>query len=350
MLLCTLFVCSLVWAEEKPETVERPNEQQLAKGRVTVNEKYGAEARQATTPERKTELAKKLLQESWGVKDAAERYMVVDSARRLYIGAGDIRGMWNVIDRQNSWFTGDKLNGWDLRFESVLAFFQANTMLEKREDLADFVFVEVRGSFASQFTIDVADKGTLTLVTISEPLDADRKRMAKALRLTYEQWRKDAAKYEAADEKLIEKENDRAANLQMAKFHATISESWLGARIHLAKSGLTGLKAALAADERADNSGGPNFDLNLTAATAWLDWAEKAKDVDPELVAGIKIRAKRQYRLAAEYGRGAKKTAAEDGIAKLVNVRDSFVWRENTIIKAEIDGKRAPPPPPQPEL
>ncbi|QDU29803.1 hypothetical protein ETAA8_49180 [Anatilimnocola aggregata] len=307
-----------------------PSEDALTAARAQILEIFGKEAKAANKPELKYALARKMDKLARETKDdPAGCYVLLDNARKLFIGAGEVSPALRAVQNLTTSYRFEPKESRDLFAATYSALADATLAPEQRDSLADKLKIEIDTAVLTQ-QIEYADQLSLLGLKVTSRLkDLEKKRQASQQRTAVVKLKNEYAEYERALATLAGNPTDAAANLIAGKFVCTMQQDWKKGRAHLAAAGIESLQSVLPTDQVADGDNGEpdSADLQLAAAEAWFDWADNTKGVDLELIALAKIRAKYWYRQAVSALTGLSKAKAEKRIKELSAVPDTAAPR-----------------------
>ncbi|QDU27411.1 hypothetical protein ETAA8_24980 [Anatilimnocola aggregata] len=304
-------------AIEPTQLLAVPDEALLMKARVAVFDVFGAAAKQATKPELKVKVAQDMLKLASETKDdLAAEYVLLDNARKLLIGAGDVQLALAAVAQMEQRFMDPAR---EIRTTTLTALADANLSPEAREQLVNVTLAAMDAATqARQFSL--TEQLSLLAVRVSTKLkDADARKAVAQRRTEVVRLRQQVTIFEAAQETLKSSPSDAAANLVIGKFLCFLLHDFAAGRTHLIAGDLPELAEAAKLDLAADQ--GTPAD-KVAAANAWLKWVEGAKGTDKDLTSAAQVRAKARYREALPSLTGLEKVKVEKWLADLAAVAD----------------------------
>lgn len=179
-------------SESPAPTQGLPDEQALAAARAQVLEMFGAEARAATNPDLKSQLADKMMKLA-GEKngDPATRYVLYDNARKLYVGAGSVYHARQAAQDLSSAFRMKAAEHQDLIFATYTALSDAKLTDQQREQLQDMLGTSVAVHIREKEVKEADQVSLLRMKVVARLSDVELKRKvsqqrAEALQLKTE--------------------------------------------------------------------------------------------------------------------------------------------------------------------
>lgn len=329
-----------------------PDEKALIAARTQILEVFGKEAKAATKPELKVELADKMDKLAGDTPDdPAVRYVLLDNARKLYIGAGEVERALSATQNLTQWYRVGQKGTIDLYVASYQALAEATLTPEQRELLAQRLRGDLEAAIRNQ-QIELADPVSLLYVKVAGRLkDGEEKRLATQQRTAVIKLKAEVAEFEKAQAALAADPKDAAANLTVGKYLCGVQGDWQKGRPHLAAGGLESLQSVIAADAAAEAAEGNAGEPKLAAADEWFAWADNAKGTDAELIALGKARAKHWYRAVVDSLTGLSRAKVDKRLEELASIADVDVPRapptataKTTPAKTSTPAKSSPPP------
>ena len=121
-------------AADPVEKLAVPEAAALDKARKELVDVFGTEAKAATTPEKKSELAKRMMQVAVDSKeDPAVQYALLDNARKLLMTAGEAGEALGAVDSLAALF---QLDPWPLKIETATGLSDATVPPPVRDEIA----------------------------------------------------------------------------------------------------------------------------------------------------------------------------------------------------------------------
>jgi serine/threonine protein kinase len=279
-----------------------PSEQARTQASELMRDTFEADLAQANTPDKKGELAKRLLSVARDISDdPAGRYVILEEATRLAADSGEFATGLAAIDSMAHSF---QIDAWSKKVDWLAACAEAAKSAEQRRAAATEAFELAKtADDAAQFAI--ADR--LCTLAETEGKKAAPFPLIKQIRI----FAADVTKrleahtvYEAAKQKLAADGSDRQANLTVGRYECFVIGNWSDGLAKLAICSDTKLQALAAKELAAPTSP----DQLVEVADGWHDLAE----IESEQSAGrIHLHAAEWYEKAARDATGLLKTKAE---------------------------------------
>lgn len=296
-------------AEPSPEAVRLPTAEEIEAAQVKVIEIFGGEARQAARPEQKLALAQRMSQvASETNNDLAVRYALLDAARKLYSGAGEVDLALATVVALADEFEED---GWELRLSTFTAMSDAPLPTARRDHLASVLVMLVDQAVAEEEFASADEFARLAVKVGNRSSDVNVRRLVVQKRSELTRLKDMWQAVEQARGKLEADANDPVANLVVGKFLCFVVADFEQGIPHLVRSGREPFAAAALADQLAAQ--GPPEEAGK-AGDSWYALAESVKTSDKELVAGALLRARHWYQRVVPQLSGLDKARIEKRI------------------------------------
>lgn len=314
MLLCLLPAAICPGQEESPsvapavvERVPLPGAAEREKALQLVRELYKSDFESARKPAERVELALKILQQSAEVEQPAERFTLLDVARKIAAGAGGVEATLQALTQLEAQFKFDSLPA---RSDSLKELVRANLSLDDRKRVAqEFVRASElatendRYDFALQLLVDA--QTSLRRVRDPNLLKTLNEHVAAARQL-----KSDYSKVTPALDQLKSSPENVEANLTAGRFYCLSKGDWeLGLPL-LAKGGSKTL-GALAK-------------LDLTRPASSADQLKLADGYRAESLSAtgsaqkqLEYRAAHWYRVALPNLNGLEKSRVEKALGEM---------------------------------
>jgi hypothetical protein len=206
---------------------------------------FDAEIKAARTPQDKTALVQKLLQQASREEEAATKYALLDMAGQSAVEAGDAEGALKANEQLASAFHVD---GEARLLEVFGQLSAANVPADKRRALVESM-LDAIGHAASEERFKAAsDLLGLATKTVAKFNDLETRRSVTALRERVDQLRAWSEEADKARTVLADMPDDAAANKALGRYLCFGQEDWENGLPHLAKSDDAKLKAAAVLD------------------------------------------------------------------------------------------------------
>jgi hypothetical protein len=305
---------------------EVPGEEAITAARAQILEIFGNDAKAAVKPEQKATLADTMDDLARDTRDnPTVRFVLMDSARKLYIGAGEVAQALQTTQRLLDAYAFDQQRRQDLLVATSTALADGNLATEQRELLAKQLHDDVETAMNQQ-QWELADQLSAVRVKVATRLrDVEDRRLANQQRTVVVKAKTEFLEFTKVQTALAADPTNTNANLTAGKFLCSVQRNWKKGRPHLAAAGIDSLKEVLATDEAAEAGAeeADAGDLRLAAGDSWFNWAESAKGVEADLVILAKVRAKYWYRVAADSLVGLNRAKAEKRLKELASVADN---------------------------
>ncbi|MBC7856873.1 MAG: hypothetical protein IAF94_25865, partial [Pirellulaceae bacterium] len=289
-----------------------PDAAALDKARKELVEVFGAEARAATTAEKKSELAKRMLQVAEdSQEDHAVQYALFDNARKLLVTAGDAEQALAAVDSLALQFEVDP---WPLKVETASTLSDVNALPAARDQIASRLLAAVDEAISDQRFSAAEDFARLATKVSAKGKDLELRKTISQKRTDLARLKQHFAKVEEARAKLAADANDREANQVIGRFVALGVGDFENGIPYLAKGGDNLFVAAAAADVKASVL---EKGAALAAADAWHKVAEAIKGDDKSASAMAMRRARDWYEAAAAETQGLEKARIEKRLKEL---------------------------------
>jgi len=242
----------------------------IERGASAVDEVFGADIKAADTPEKKTTLARKLIDAAAEERDANNRYALLIRGRDLAIEAGDVTTAAAAIDVLDA---GYQVDGLKLRTEMVTATQKVARSPERRKAIVSYAGDELVAEAIKAERYDAArTMAELALTTARLVNDQNLQREAGAKLSQVREVESAWQELRPALATLTERPEDPEANLKVGRFHCLVRGDWDKGLPLLAK----GSDAALRDAAKLDLAGAATLDRQVAAGDAWWVAAENA--------------------------------------------------------------------------
>ena len=314
--------------QEAAKKAKIPDDKAQAEAMALVREVYKEEYGQATTAEKKAELAEKLLHKARDSKDdPTNQFVLLRVARDLAAQAGDCDTAFHAIEEMAAAFSIDTL---EMNVQALTKAASVTKKTDGQEQIVEAALTVINQAVA-QDKYDVADRlGRLALTAAHKARDAALVRRTQARIKEIATAAKAFEEVEAAMKTLEEKPLDAEANLVVGKHLCFMKGNWKQGRSMLALGGDAALKA-LAMKEM---QGPADAAEQVKLGDAWWNVAEK------ETVAAkknLQARAGYWYKKALPELSGLVKDKVEKRLAEVAKLETET---ENTA-----GGDKLGPPP-----
>jgi hypothetical protein len=245
------------------------------------------------------------------VGDPAAQYVLLDSARKMFIGAEDVRLAVKTVKSMSEQFRIDADDVYNTTFEDLA---DANLLPEVRDQLAVAILQRVDATLAANKFAAAERYSVLATKVAARTRDIElRKRIAEH-RAEIQRLKVLLKAVEEARATLATDANDAAANLILGKYLCFVRNEWEQGLAHVLKSGNPDYIAAAKADAAvtADSQ-----DSTIAAADAWHKLAEAIKKDDKDAANGALGRAKGYYQDALITATGLEKLRLENRLAEM---------------------------------
>ncbi|WP_254506505.1 hypothetical protein [Anatilimnocola floriformis] len=308
-------------AEESPK-LAIPDEEAITAARAEVLTMHGVEAKAATNPDLKKSLARKMHTEAATVKDPAVRYLLYDNARKLFVGAGEVRAAQEAAKDMDNAYRFDDAAYRDLLVATFTGLSDAPLREQHRQDLEDDLAVAT-DTYLRDLAIEHADQcSLLRLKVVARLNDLDLKKAAGEQRTVVTKLKNEYYEYKRALTTLETMPESLAANLSVGKYLCGIAGDWKEGRKYLAAS-VVALKTAIDADQLAEEA--PYADEpGFVAGNEWYEFSVSNKSNDSELVNIAKLRAKHWYLNSREGLSDDNRRLASNRLLDLADVQPQF--------------------------
>jgi hypothetical protein len=249
-----------------------PPAEALRRSATKVNEIFGGDAKSATTPEAKSQLAATLLGHAAESTDATDRYVLLESARKFAVEGGDATTALKAIDQISDTYAIDGAATKQASLESLAA----KAPVASLGRVIDML-LGLAATAADRGDVEAAEDLAQSAASAARrSKDRDRQKAVADRLAEVRQQKKLAAQAKPLVERLAQDPSDREAAADLGRFRCFQESKWAEGLPLLAK----GADAALAALARAElnNSGSPSELVSL--GDAWADHAENAKGAE----------------------------------------------------------------------
>lgn len=298
-----------------------PSADEQAKLQKQVDDVY--KPAEATTPQKKLELAEKMFATGDETKDdPASRYVLMRSAWRLAGEAGNLELALDMIDRAQEWYQFDPL---EAKVE----------VLERTEKLLgpgpETEATSQRLVQTAMSLVDAAlrndDFQTATRLLEKIAVPAARRTTDKQLvgelakrRAQVRRYREEYAEVEKAKETLVGNEADGDANLTLGRWYCLAKGKWEQGLPYLAK----GSDQELADLAQRELQGVTSSQAQVELADGWWELGERAGSMQKEpTIAPLRARAAHWYRQALPFLTGIVREKAEKRLADTSTTAES---------------------------
>lgn len=242
----------------------------IERGTSAVEEVFGADIKAADTPEKKTALARKLIEAAGEERDANNRYALLIRGRDLGIEAGDVGIAAVAIDTLDAAY---QIDGLKLRTEMVMAAQKTARTPERRKAIVSYAGDDLVAEAIKVERYETA-RAMAELAVTTARLINDQNLLREAGAKLGQVREVEAAWQELkpAQATLAEKPDEAEANLKLGRFHCLVRGDWDKGMPMLAK----GSDAALRDAAKLDLAGAATLDRQLAAGDAWWNAAENA--------------------------------------------------------------------------
>jgi hypothetical protein len=273
--------------------------------------------------------------------DPAAQYVLFDNARKLLIGAGEIRTALQAVDELSVRFQID----FDaLEYSTYAAFAETTLMPDARDDLTNEILRSLDNALSRQ-NFDLADQFVALAAKVgSRSRNVELRRAVQQKRTDFQRLKQQLAAMNEARGTLAQNPDDGPANLALGKFSCFALGDWIKGLPHLLKSGDPLYVAAAKADRKAAEG---DKAAELAAADAWCQLAESVTKDDKDAATAALERAKSYYTDALVALTGLDRVRIEKRLAELQAVADkprqvqaprSPQVNAQLIGRAEVDG------------
>lgn len=286
-----------------------PRESELAAARSALKELYAQDYKEATSPQARGDLAKKLVNSSQEVgEDHAAAYELLRIARDLAAQNGELKEALRTVEQLERRF---EIDAPAMRLETLKLFQKSPEALAKSSDLASHAEKLVQEAIGSD-EYEVAEEA-LKIEKGAAKRAADQERLSRAART--ESWIAAASKahddFAKATVRLEASPGDAQANQIVGSYECLVKGRWEQGLPQLAKA--TDLKLRFLAKLDLSSSKTPQemFDL----ANQYWDLAEQKPDLEQQ---GLKLRSAYWYSQATrELADGLDKIKARKRLAEI---------------------------------
>jgi len=258
-----------------------PSNDAIKTGKAMVQEVYGAEIASAKVASKKLPLIKKLLE--YAQKDEAgsapaELYALLDQARELAVGAGDVGLAIQAIEALDVHFNVD---GGAMKSQTLTTMSEAATTTIQNKAVATAALAVFEQAMASDDMNTARTTGAIALNAARKAKDdalsksiTERAKYFKAKQTAYE-------KVPAALATLQSKPDDGAANLVVGRYYCFIQENWHRGLPLLALSSDPALQKLATLETNGDQA----HDVRMQVADSWWQRGEEEPDFKTALQA-----------------------------------------------------------------
>lgn len=267
-------------------------------------------------PAEKEALAEKLLATAKTESAPATLFVLLDEARDLKVGAGDMEGAFLVVEKMVSSFEGDP---WKLKLETLKDAAPKALQLQSKRELAHIGYRVALGAMAAA-NFEVAEEAADTAKVAAERSgDTAIKKDALELRIAADAAKKQQVVAQAAFEKLNATPDDMDANETWGRFACFTKRDWAEGLPYLAKGRDAALKEAAALDAIQPAA-------NVDQVALAEKWWEVAKTLKAREQDSAQLRAREWYERALPGAGGLNKEKAQTRIKET-----DALYAKNTI-------------------
>jgi hypothetical protein len=307
--VAALVAIRAVAAEQQPV----PDKASQAAASKQVHELFRREFTAAKNSEAKTTLADKLFRLGLQTDDSAEKYVLLDNARRMLIEVGDLDRAVEVVEELAKSFEAGAV---PLKIETFkLAAKAAKTDAVKQQLMAAVIDLATEELLSNR--LDSAKEAVAVADSVAIRDLASRKAI-QDLKARLKQKLAGEAAYKAAVAKLANDPKDEAASLAIGRYLCFAKGDW--------EQGLPRLTAGgdnkLSDVAMTDSLGGDTPEDMVRVADAWWNLAVGDYATDPDAT-GIKRRAADWYTKALPGLTGIIKTKAEKRLKEISDTKSA---------------------------
>ena len=263
-----LLAATTLFGQETAKKAVVPDEKVQAKAVALIRDVYRNEYKQAKTPEKKVEFAKKLIEKAESSKDSpADQFVLLRIARDLAAQGGDCDTTFEAVDQMAEGFAVDLL---EMKVEALTTVATVVTK-EDQQQVVEAAQAVISQAIA-QDKYDVADRlGKLALAAARKSRDQALVKQTQASIKSVKEATKAFAEVEAAMKTLEENPVDPDANLAVGKYLCFIKGKWKQGRSTL----LLGSDATLKALVLKEGEGVTDSAEQAKLGDDWWKLAEK---------------------------------------------------------------------------
>ena len=305
-----LLAATALLAQDAAKKAAVPDDAAQAKATALLHDVYQNEYKQAKTPEKKVEFAKKLIEKAESSKDSpADQFVLLRIARDLAAQGGDSDAACEAVDQIAEAFA---VNALEMKVETLTKV-AAVVAKDGQQQVVEAAQAVIDRAVAED-EYDVADRlGKLALAAARKSRDQALVKQTQASIKSVKEAAKAFAEVEAAMKTLEEKPVDPDANLAVGKYLCFIKGKWKQGRSML----LLGSDAALKALVLKEGDGGTDAAEQARLGDDWWNLAEKEKGLTKQ---NLQRRAVFWYEEALPQLTGLAKDKVEKRVAGMGEV------------------------------
>ena len=302
----TLFAAAALLAQEATKKATIPDDNAQSQALTLIREVYKDDYSQATTPEKKGELAKKLLEKAGDSKDdATNQFVMLRVAKELAVQAGDAETAFQAVDEMANGFPVDAL---EMKVAVLAKVVPVVKDPEELKQLAEMA-LSVMNLAIGEDKHDLAKRlGPLVLSAAQRAKDKDLVKQVQASVRSVNEAAKAFQEAKAAMKTLEEQPTDPDANLAVGKYLCFTKGNWKRGRAMLA----LGSDAVLKALAMKEMGGEADAAEQVKLGDGWWGQAEKEKGTTKQNLEG---RARYWYEKALPELTGLMKDKVEKRVA-----------------------------------
>jgi hypothetical protein len=276
----------------KPARLAIPSDAAMESARNRLKETFGDVVAKSKKPEEKLKLVAEFRAVTESEKDPAIRYVLLDTARRLAVGAQDVQAALLAAAEIAKHFETDPL---DEQLQTLKLAAGGTLSAAARDEVVQSALALVETS-RDAGRIDDADAASLLAVDLaSKGKNLEQRKQVKQVRDMVLAYKKSADLVKEAETTLKTKPDDVAANLVVGKWHCFVLDDWAKGLPYLEKCSEPALATAAKAEKDPKNT--------LAIADAWYGALDKLQGAD---------RSAAQRRAQASYAQAAKELTGLD--------------------------------------
>lgn len=290
-----------------------PSESARAAASKLVQEVFAPDFAKAKSPSEKLALADTLLAQAVKSRDNAERYVLVEEARKLALSAGNFGRALSAVRDQAERFDIDE---WALNCTVIDEAAKSATTNTLRKQLGETVLDQANRAVAEDKYEEARHMLTTVLPVVKKTNDAALTRQITArgkevldLAKAYESVRK-------ASDTLEESPDDPAANLALGRHLCFTRQDWTQGLPHLAK----GEDAALGGAAKQDIDAPTAAEDQIAVADSWWELASAAEGIAKT---ALLSRAEFWYREALPQLSGLAETKANKRLEEIATILEA---------------------------
>ena len=292
-------------AEE--EKAPLPGKEEIAAGLELVNEVYQDAIKQATTDQKKSDLAKLLLNDVAKVQEQPQRYAMLDVARKTAIDASDLRTSLDALEQMTDEFQLESLT---LKSETLRELSKSRILPPERSLLVNEIL-----KVADELVEEENFQNGISLLTLAQTQSRTMRDFTTLKQITLrlndvEAIETKVKQLEPAFEKLKSTPEDPIANLAVGEFYCFFLGQFPKGLPLLIKSNNEKLKSLASADLAAPQ----RVSSQVKLGDDWWEYAEELSGLEQKQ---SKIRAVHWYEQALPYVTGLEKRKIEVRIQEM---------------------------------